>query len=482
MSIKKNFLYNVSYQLLVIFIPLITAPYVSRVIGVSGVGIISYRSSIATYFSLFAMLGLNNYGNRTIAIVKDKGIQELSENFWNIYSLQLITTTVVSLLYICYVKNFVYEDRAIAFIHLLLVVSNIFNINWFFFGMEEFKITISRSIIVKIASVIMIFLFVKNGNDLWIYALIIGISSILSQILLWPYLKNRIIIIKPSYKKIFLHFKPNAVLFIPVLTISIYKIMDKVMIGFITDMVQSGLYENSLKIIQIPMGIITALGTVMMPRISNLLARKEILKIQLYIRNSMQLSMFMAFGMFFGISGISPEFVPIFFGIHFIGAVELIKLLAITIIFISWANVIRSQNLIPGKKDKEYILAVLVGAIVNVVFNLLLIPRYGALGATIGTIAAELVVTLTLSVRIKNDLAINQYLLDSIPFILSGVGMYVFLRIVGKLYGPVLSGLLIQICVGALIYILLSLGIMFVFNRARLITVINEVRFKTDYE
>jgi O-antigen/teichoic acid export membrane protein len=452
MSIKKNYLYSVVYQIFNIIIPLITAPYISRVLGAEGIGIVSYIHSIALYFGMFGMLGLNNYGNRTIAANrKDK--KKVSKIFWNIYTLQVMTTSIMLLAYIVFISAFLKENKIVAYVQIVYLLSVVLDINWFFFGMEQFKLTVSRSILIKIISFFMILIFVNNESDVWIYALITTVSMLLSQLLIWPFLIGKIHFVMPSKKEIFPHIIPNIILFIPVITISLYKVMDKVMLGTLGDMVQVGLYENSLKIINIPMGVIMALGNVMLPRMSSMYANGEVDKSKIIIRKSMQFSMFLAFGMAFGLGGIADNFAPVFFGKEFQKTGMLIQLLSITVVFISWANVFRTQYLIPNNKEKIYIKSVAIGALSNIIINMILIPQYGAVGASIGTIFAEALVTLSQSMMISNEFKFKVYIKDSFPFFLSGLLMFLIVKIIGSFDGSAVYVLIVQILIGALIYI-----------------------------
>ena len=202
-SVKKNFTYNIVYQILILIIPLITAPYISRVIGAEGQGIYSYTYSIAQYFVLFAMLGLNNYGNRTIAKIRDDK-EKLSKEFWSIYGLQIITTTIMLILYITYIIFWDSSYKLYNTIQLVYVFSAMFDINWFFFGMEKFKLTVIRNTIIKILSACSIFMFVKSKNDLVLYMLIMVGASLISQLSLWTFLRKYIFFVKvDTLSKIF---------------------------------------------------------------------------------------------------------------------------------------------------------------------------------------------------------------------------------------------------------------------------------------
>lgn len=455
MSIKKNIIYNITYQILILFLPLVTTPYISRVIGAEGVGIYSYTYSIANYFILFAMLGLNNYGNRSIAAVRDDKIK-LSETFFNIYGLQLATTTTMVILYLVYTIFFVSDNLEIAYIQLLFIISRMLDINWLFFGLEEFKLTVVRNTIIKILTVLSIFIFVKDSNDLWIYTLIMALGTLLSQMMLWPFMKRYIIWIKPTFKGIRSHLKPNLILFVPVLAISIYKIMDKIMLGTLTSTMQVGYYENSEKIINIPTSIISALGVVMLPRMTNLIATGDSESFKKYIENSLKFVMFIAIGSTVGLIAISPNFIPLFLGDEFTNCIIVVSLLSVTVVFISWANVIRTQYLIPRKKDSIYIKSTLLGAGVNVIANLIFIPRYGAVGAAIGTIFAEASVALYQTFKVSKEMDIVRYFMNSCVYIIPAICMYLCIIALRNITENIIFNLLIQMILGGIAYVLLS--------------------------
>ena len=280
-KLQKNFIYNIIYQMLLIALPLVTAPYVSRVLGVSGVGTYSYIYSIAYYFCLFGMLGISNHGNRSIALKKNDS-DSLSKTFSSIYIIQFITTGIALIIYFIYIKYFFWGNKVIAYIDTLYLVSYMLDINWFFWGLEEFKLTVTRNMIFKILTAVFTFVLVKSPQDLWKYTLILSMGTLLSQMYLWGYLRRYIKRVKVDFKDVAKHIKPILVLFIPVISYSIYKVMDKIMLGSITDVIQVGLYENAEKIVGIPTGIITAFGTVMMPRISTLTSQDKSYEIENY--------------------------------------------------------------------------------------------------------------------------------------------------------------------------------------------------------
>jgi len=448
-------MYSVVYQILNIITPLITAPYISRVLGVSNMGIYSYTKSISSYFLLIAMLGISNYGNRAIATSRDNK-NKTSRLFWEIYSIQFVSSILTTIAYLIYI-NFFAVNQLVSFTWMFYVLSAFFDISWFYFGIEEFRLVVTRNVILKITSVILIFTLINSYEDIWKYSLIMSLSTLINQLILWLFIKNYIKFYRINIKTVKEHLKPILVLFIPVIAVSVYTIMDKIMIGQLSTMTEAGLYENAQKIMTLPTGIITALGTVMMPRMANLLSKNELYKAKQYLEISMKFTMIMSSAIAFGIAGIAPVFAPVFFGIEFMGSSKIMSLLAVTVVIISWANVIRTQYLIPNHKDKVYVNAVILGAIINIIVNILLIPKYGAIGASIATILAELAVAIYQTLTIYYEIEIKKYIFSATPYMLFGMIMFGLVRIIGVYFGTSVATLIIQIIIGFLVYTIISL-------------------------
>lgn len=450
-NLKKNFIYSFLYQVLILIIPLLVAPYLSRVLKAEGIGIYSYTYSIVYYFMLFTLLGVNNYGNRSIAKVRDDK-EELKKTFWSIYIFQLFMGVIMLILYIMYIFFFDNLYKSISYIQIIFIFSAILDIGWLYLGLEEIKMTITRNILVKLGNLLLVFLFVKTENDVWIYTLIMSGMALVSQILLWSFIAKKIGFVKIKWKDIRKHIKPNFVLFLPVIAVSLYKIMDKIMLGFFGNIEEVGFYENAEKIINIPITFITALGTVMLPRMSNLIAKGENEKIQYYIQKSMKFVMFLSMGMVFGLIAIGYDFAPLFFGGDFQKTGILIVLLAPTILFLSFANVLRTQYLIPNEKDKIYIISVSLGAIVNLIFNFLFIPKWGSIGACFGTITAEFVVMFTQAIFLTKYLPIKEYTKDCFPFFLKALVMFLILYLLHYLGINIYIKQMFQLFIGVFLY------------------------------
>ena len=453
-SIKKNFIYQSAYQLLTIILPIVTAPYISRVIGASGVGIYSYTYSIASYFALFAKLGIHVYGVRAIAAVRDDK-EKLYQEFSNIYTIHAIFAAVVLAVYCIYAAVLPSEYKIIVWIQIFYVVAEFLDINWFYFGLEKFKITVVRNSIVKIATIAAIFIFVRSTDDVWKYCAIMASGSLLSQSIVWAFLPRYVKFRKPqlySYKK---HLPKLIGFFIPSVAVSIYKVMDKIMLGIFLTERHVGYYENSEKVISMTLSLVAALGTVMMPRMSNLIARGARDASIRLIGTSMHFMVTVSMAMAFGIAAVAKVFTPIFFGEEFASCNIFVVGLTMSMPFTAFANVIRTQYLTPNNKDRAFQLSVIMGACINFGINFILIQYIGVMGAVVGTVVAEATVCVIQTLCARKELPIMSYLKQLLPCILSGIIMFAAVYFMGEIMGTSIITLLVQIASGVTIYAVL---------------------------
>lgn len=455
-NIKLNIIYQMLYEILALALPLVTSPYISRVLGAEKIGIYSYTYSIAYYFGIFALLGVKNYGNREIAKNRDDQ-KKLNETFSNIYCLQVIVSLIVILIYSINMITFKADYKIYLIVQMLYVISCLLDINWFFFGMEQFKLTVIRNTFIKLATFIAIFTFIHNESDLIKYCLIMSGGALLSQMAIWMYLPKYVKIVKPEYKKVISHLKPMIILFVPVIAVSFYNIMDKIMLGAISSKEQLGFYENSEKIIFCVKTVITSFGTVMMPRMSKLVADGNEKQSNRYMSLSMEFVMMISFALAFGIASVAQIFAPIFWGIEFEPCGLLLIGLSISIPISAFSNVIRTQFLIPKSMDKVYIYSVICGAITNVVINTILISKMEAMGAVIGTIWAEIVVCAVQIIFIRKEINIKQYIKKGLPFFIFGTIMALSVKCIDYIGNSTsIQLLIIEIFVGAIVYLILA--------------------------
>lgn len=456
-NVKKNFIYSLFYQILAIIVPMITIPYASRKLGVTGIGSYSYTYSIAYYFMITAILGINNYGSREIA--KNNGnIEKTSLSFCSIYYFQVVFSTIIIVIYTLFVIIFINNYKILMFIQGLYVLSSLFDINWFYSGIEKFKITVTRNSVIKILSLVLILLFVKNENDIYIYTFILAGSTLLSNMILFLFLKGNILFKKIKFKNIIKHFKPCLILFIPVIAMKVYKVMDKTMIGLFSNVDEVGYYSNADSIINVPMGIIIALGSVMLPRITNLLTNKKEKEAISVFNNSIKFAIFLMLPIAIGLFCIGKDFAVIFFGEKFEKTGIILSILSVTIIFMTFANVIRTQYLIPNHKDKEYIKSVILGAIINVILNLIFIKRYNAIGACIGTIAAEFIVMASHIYYYNKQFKLSDILKNCKKIFFSSIVMLIYLLLINGInFENLFFKLIIEILGACIIYFILNI-------------------------
>lgn len=451
-KIFENYLYSVTYELLRLLAPLITVPYVSRVLGATGVGIYNYTQSIATYFVLLGAVGTTLYGQREIAYVQDD-VKERSAIFWQITIFRFMSVFVW-----CIVYFWLFGNNALYSIEykilLIEVVATAFDISWFFMGMEKFRLTVIRNTIIKIAGIMLVFIFVKEADDIPLYTFCMVVPILVGNVSLWFALPKYLTKVKLSCREILRHIKPVLILFIPQLAVEVYVVLDKTMLGVLcSNIVEVGFYSSASKIVKLCLAVITSLGTVMLPAMSYAFAKNQTDVIVNGIKKSFRFMFLIGFAILFGLNGIATNFVPIFFGAGYDSVISLIIIISPILIIIGISNVIGKQYLLPTNQQKLYTLSVITGAIVNGVLNFVLIPTHGAVGASIATVFAEISVTGIQIYAVRKQLSVFKYFRDGIQYCVCGLIMGVVVHIVGIVAREGVWGLCIQIMVGMIVYL-----------------------------
>ena len=454
-SITRNYLYNMSYQLLAIIIPIITTPYISRILGSENIGIYSYTISIVMYFITFGTLGMALYGKREIAYLQ-KDENKRSKAFWEILIFRCITLIISTIIFYFIFINKDSEYKIYYQILLIELISSAIDISWFFIGLEEFKKAVTRNFVIKVISVIAIFIFVKTKNDLIKYFLIYVLSNIVGNLTLWLYLPKMIKKVKLKEFKILKHLRPTIGLFIPQIAIEVYTLLDKTMIGaIITDKSEVGFYDQSQKIIKILLTIITSLGTVMMPRIASKFVDNKKEDIKRYMEKSFSMVFLLAFPLIFGLIAISKNFVPVFFGEGYDKVIILMQIISPIILFIGLINVTGVQYLLAIKRQKEYTISVISGAILNLILNSILIWKLGALGASIATVFAELLVTIIQLIFIKDEINIKILAKQGKNYIIASLIMFGCSLLINNLKISNITNIMLNVITSVLIYIII---------------------------
>ena len=453
-SVKKNFLFHFSYQLVTLLTPLITSPIVSRALGAERLGVFSATLAFVNYFELFAMLGVANYGNRSIASVQDNPT-ETRKIFWNIYAVQFITSLIAVVCYLVAICFAVPERREISFVQGIWLIGCLTNINWFFYGIEQFKLITIRNVVIKTITVLLIVLFVRSQSDLITYTLIMAGDAAISSIVMWPYVFRYIGFEKPRFKQMKSHLRPNIVLFIPILTLSISRIIDKTMIDMLSTEIQVGYYYSADKVINFPLGVVTALSAVLLPRMSNAYSNKNVDYMEDTIKKSIEVTAFFSCSIGMGIAAIASEFVPLFFGSGFSPCIDLIYLFVPVLFVKAFGELVRSQYLIPTHQDRLYTISTVCGILVNILFNYPLIKRYDALGAVLATLLAELTVTMISLYLTRKQMHFCKMIVEHIAYLLFGFFMLIAVReFSGYIQGlSNVYSLIAMVAVGAAVYL-----------------------------
>ena len=463
-KLTKNYLFSISYQILLIVVPLITTPHLSRTLGPEGIGIYSYTATITMYFSLIGFLGIMNYGNRQIAQNKSSK-KILSATFSEIYSFQIYSFFIIIIIYIFYAVFFS-SFKIIMVVWLFQLLAAALDITWFYFGIEKFNIAITRNIIVKILSVILIFVLVRDSSNLVVYIAILSFGTLFSQIFLWLYLPKFAIFKLVSIRSIRSHFKPLMILFVPIIAVSIYTIFGKLILGAFIGFSDTGVFENSLKIMSLPTGVITALGVVMLPRATSLVKENNHEELDVFTKKSIDWSLYLSIGMTFGLILIAPQVIPIFLGEEFENSVLIVSILSISIPFISIANVFRTQYILPYEKDKIYVKSVIFGAITNLLIIFSFVKWLGIVGVALGVVASEFVVFTYQYFHVREVYQVKKMAIKSILFILSGLSMLLVIQKLDVLFDNILVLIFMQIFLGFIVYSVFSMVLVKVLSKS----------------
>lgn len=451
MKVIRNYLYNVGYQILALLAPLITAPYISRVLGAHGVGVNSYTNSWVTFFYLVGQMGITLYGNRQIAYVREDPIKR-SKTFWEIEALQSMTITLAFVTYITVVKLFSTTLQQYFLIQSLWIVAAGLDVSWYFMGLEDFKKTVLRNAAVKLITIAFIFIIVKGPGDLWKYIALLGIAQVGGNLTLWPYLRQSVKWVPMRKWRPFKHFYPALLLFIPTITTQVYMVVNRLMLGRMSSQAALGQFDQTDKIVKIVLAIVTATGTVMLPNVANKFAKGDIKGVRKSLYNSFDFVAAISVPLMFGLMAISRKFAPWFLGSEFVPAGEIMFIESPVIVIIAWSTVIGNQYLMPVNRVHEYTASVTAGAISNVIFNFFFIHYWGADGAALATVFSEFLVTFVQVMCIRTTIRRRELFKNSWRYFIPGAIMFVIVNRICSVINMTIANLVIEVMVGVAVY------------------------------
>ena len=455
-KIVKNYIYSNIYQLILVVTPLITTPYLTRAMGAEVLSINSWTANIVQWFVLFGIMGINKYGNREIAKVRDNQ-EQLSRTFIEIFLMQISTLAISSIVYLVYIIVFNPVYKIIMLIQGITLIGVAVDITWFFYGIEDLKKVTIRNVAVKLIGIALIFALVKGSEDLIAFVLINTLTGVFGQVIVWSQLVKQITYYKVKFKDVIKHYKPNFALFIPQIAISVYSILDITMLGALyEDLRFVNFYEQSSKLVKMFMFFITSIGSVMLPRIANIYAKNEHEKIKTYLQKTFNFAFYLSIPMIFGIVSIIHNFIGWFLPSEYSVVGNMIIAISPIILFISISNVYGIQYMVPIGMTKQYSISVICGAIINFIINLILIPQFGAYGAIVGSVVAELMVTSVQYFFIRKQLKLKIENKSLLNVIISSLIMANVVYMVGLLGQNILVNLA-QALAGLLVYFMMLL-------------------------
>lgn len=452
-SLFKNSIYNVLYQLLNVFFPLISAAFVARILKAEAIGKVVYSQNIAQYFILLAALGIPNYGIREVAKCRDSK-EKLNKVFSELFAINLISSLVCTGVYYSLLFSApLFQDRIALFgVAGITLFLNVFNVDWFYKGNEEFKYIAARSSAVKLCSLICLIVFVRNENDYILYALINCLAVAGNYFFNIIHLKSyvRLQLLGLRIKK---HLKPIVILFSTLITIELYTLLDTTMIGFLCSETEVGYYSYAMKIVNIIISIITAISGILLPRLSFYYENFDFDKYNSLVNKTLKALLTLSIPSMIGIIMVSDTLIPVLFGEAFQPSIVTLNILACRIIFIAVGNLFGTQILMTLKLEHKILISTVVGALTNIILNIILIKLIGYNGAAIASVITELCV-MTVQIYLTRNyvyIMITKSFLRSIT--VPVISMAAAVLVIKLMKVPLAPELIISVIVGGLVYV-----------------------------
>lgn len=404
-SLKKNFCMNAILTMSQFIFPLITFPYVSRILLAEGTGKVSFATSIISYFAMFAQLGIPTYGIRACAQVRNdkKKLSKTAQEIFIINIIMSILAYIVFFIALCNVPR-LKDEKTLLIIVSATIFFNAIGMEWLYKALEQYTYITIRSVIFKFIALIAMFLLIHQQSDYIIYGAISIFASSASNIFNF-FNVHKYISLRPvgeyNFKQ---HLKAVSVFFALSCAATIYVNLDTVMLGFMKTNVDVGYYNVAVKIKTILVSIVTSLGTVLLPRASYYVEhglKEDFYRITKKAINFVFLvaTPLMLYFMFFAKEGI-------FFlsGNTYGGAIVPMQIIMPTLFFIGLTNIMGMQILVPLGKENIVLYSEIVGAVVDLAINYILIPKYASAGAAIGTLVAEIAVWIVQYIYLRKQI------------------------------------------------------------------------------
>lgn len=434
-SILKNHIFNVVIQIINIIFPLISIPYLTRIFGPNILGKINFANSVVQYFVMIASVGIPLYSIREIS-KRRENIYEVRKFMKEIVFLQVSFTIISFVMFlVCITKIELFKNDIVIYLLLSLqIISNCFNFNWFIQGIEKYKYIAITNFFSKFINLALILILVKSKQNYYEYAFIIGFCSLFTVIInmiVCIYLlkefeyKDKIIIKFNNVKK---HLYPIIIFFLSNIAINIYTSMDQIMLGFMSGEESVGYYSISMRIVKIILSFVTSISVLMIPRISNSIENNRIDDVEYYINLSINLVYIISIPCVFFIFAVGKELLLVFLGKEFIKSIFVFKIISILLIVIGLSNIFGMQVMIPYGMEKKFTIIITIAAIINLILNLILIPKLSYLGTSISTLIAECIVTYLMYKEVKEKITNKSYAKIPYKMLISSIIFYMFIK------------------------------------------------------
>lgn len=387
--IKKNYLYNLAYQLLTLLAPIVTAPYLTRVLGADKLGIYSYVNASGNIITTLALIGIYAYGTRQTAYVRDDR-RRLTETFWELELARLMLGAAGTAAYLVYVR-FNPAHRFYFLIYYPYLLAQFLDCSWIYVGLEDMKIAVTKNFVTKLVNVCGVFLLVRKREDVWIYILMLAVTTLIANLSVYRQLPRYVD--RPAFelRRIPAHLKGSLHLFLPQAASLFYLQVDKVMLKWLTgETGQLSFYDQAEKIITIPLSLITVLSTVMMPRLANEFQKNNRAQIESLLLRAGSFSLFLACPMMLGMLCIARQFIPWYLGEEFLPTAYAMMALVPIVLFNSLSGISGAQYFTATDQIGILLRAYVTAAAANMIVNALLIPRWAYLGAAAATVLSSL--------------------------------------------------------------------------------------------
>ena len=452
-KIQKNAIFNMLYQIALVVVSIITVPYIAKVLGENGVGKYNFAYTINAYWIIFASLAFGVFARREVAKYRDNIIEKSKIFFEIILSRLSIVILVSAVSFILWLSGVYGSYSNLILIFALEFFSIAIDISFFFYGNEEFGKVILINLLIKLLSILGIFMFIKSPDHVWIWALLNSLVPVIANLCLFFFLKNRLVRVKLKDLKPYRHLKSVFVLFVPVLALSVYNLCDNFLLGVIVQSdAENGFYAQAEKIINDIIYFLNCISIVMLPHNTAEISRGNYNRVKENNYNAIHIIWLIGLPVVCGLFLVAGNFIPWFLGESFRKSILLLQVMSVLILLVALSTVLGEQYLLPNKKDKAYVLAISIGVFVSFIINIPLIYFFKSIGAVLTMIISEFVILLIMLCVVAKELSLKRIWGSSLKPLIASLIMCLVIGPLSFYLSSSIINTFIIIAVGVVIY------------------------------